>query len=74
MPQNGMYVYRRKLGDKEIIVMMNGTSKPLTTTMERTAEILPYGTTLHDIISDTDLTITDEMTFAPRQLLILQNF
>lgn len=74
MPQNGMYVYRRKLGDKEIIVMMNGTSKPLTTTMERTAEILPYGTTLHDIISDTDLTITEEMTFAPRQLLILQNF
>lgn len=74
MPQNGMYVYRRKLGDKEVIVMMNGTSKPLTTTMERTIEILPYNTTLHDLISGKDVTITDTMTLAPRQILVLQNF
>lgn len=74
MPQNGMYVYRRKLGDKEVTVLMNGTSKPLTVTMERTLEILPYGTRLHDIISDEDVTIAEKMTFAPRQVMVLQNF
>lgn len=74
MPQNGMYVYRRKLGDKEVTVLMNGTSRPLTVTMERTLEILPYGTRLHDIISGEDVTIDKEMTFAPRQVMILQNF
>lgn len=74
MPQNGMYVYRRKLGDKEVTVLLNGTTRPLTVTMERTVEILPYGTTMHDIISDTDVTIAEEMTFSPRQVMILQNF
>jgi glycosidase len=74
MPQNGLYVYQRKLGDKAVTVMLNGTSKPLTVTMERTLEILPYGTTLHDLITDSDVTITEEMTFSPRQVLILQNF
>lgn len=74
MPQNGIYTYRRKLGDKEVIVMLNGTSKELTVTMERTLEILPYGTTLHDLITDKDVTISEEMTFSPRQVMILQNF
>lgn len=63
MPQNGMYVYRRKLGDKEVTVLMNGTTRPLTVTMERTLEILPYGTRLHDIISGEDVTIAEQMTF-----------
>ena len=74
MPQNGMYVYRRKLGDKEGTVLMNGTTRPLTVTMERTLEILPYGTRLHDIISGEDVTIAEQMTFAPRQVMVLQNF
>lgn len=74
MPQNGIYAYQRKLNGKEVTVLMNGTSKPLTVTMERTLEILPYGTRLHDIISDSDVTIAEEMTFAPRQVMILQNF
>ena len=74
MPQNGIYVYRRKLGDKEVTVLMNGTTRPLTVTMERTLEILPYGTRLHDIISGEDVTIAEQMTFAPRQVMVLQNF
>lgn len=74
MPQNGLYVYRRKLDNKEVIVMMNGTSKPLTVSMERTLEILPYNTRMHDLISGEDVTIDDTMTFAPRQILVLQNF
>ena len=28
MPENGIYVYQRKLGDKDIIVMMNGNDIP----------------------------------------------
>lgn len=74
MPQNGMYVYQRKLGDKEVIVLLNGRSEPNTVTMERTVEILPYGRTMHDLISGRDVTISEEMTFAPRQIMVLQNF
>lgn len=74
MPQNGLYVYRRKLGDKEVVVILNGRDVPNTATMERTLEIMPYGTRLHDIISGHDVEITEEMTFAPRQVMILQNW
>lgn len=74
MPQNGIYAYQRKLGDKEVIVLMNGKDEPNSVTMERTLEILPYGTTLHDVISGKDITITPEMTFAPREIFVLTNF
>lgn len=74
MPQNGIYAYERRLGDKQVVVLLNGQSEPNTVTMERTLEILPYGTTMHDLVSGKDVTITEEMTFAPRQVMILQNF
>jgi hypothetical protein len=35
---------------------------------------LPYGTVRHDLISDKDVTIEEEMTFDPRQIMILTNF
>lgn len=74
MPQNGIYAYERRLGDKQVVVLLNGQSEPNTVTMERTVEILPYGKTMRDLVSGKDVTITEEMTFAPRQVMILQNF
>lgn len=74
MPQNGIYAYQRKLGDKEVTVLMNGNDTPLTVTMERTLEVLPYGTKLHDVVSGKEVTIEKEMTFAPRQVMVLANF
>lgn len=74
MPQNGIYAYERRLGDKQVVVLLNGQSEPNTVTMERTLEILPYGTTMRDLVSGKDMTITEVMTFAPRQVMILQNF
>lgn len=74
MPQNGIYVYQRKLGDKSVTVLMNGRDVPHTVTMERTLEILPYGTKLHNMITGSDVTIEKEMTFAPREVMILQNW
>ncbi len=73
MPQQGVYVYERRLGDKQVVVMMNGNDAPKTMNMEQTAEILPYGTTLTDMLTGKKVTITPEMTFAPRELYILEN-
>ncbi len=74
MPQNGLYVYQRKLGDKEVTVILNGTDKHHKVAMDRTLEILPYGMQLRDIVSGKQMTIEREMSFAPRQVMILQNF
>ena len=73
MPENGLYVYQRRLGDRTVTVIMNGNGTPLTVTMERTLEILPYGTTLRDVLTDKPFTVKPEMTFAPRALYILEN-
>ena len=74
MPQNGLYVYQRKLGDKEVTVIMNGRDKEQTLTMERTVEIMPYGSSFYDIISSQPVKIEETMTFAPRQIMVLQNW
>lgn len=73
MPENGIYVYQRRLGDKEVTVMLNGNDSPVTTTMERTLEILPYGSQRRDMLTGATVTIEPEMTFAPRAIYILEN-
>lgn len=72
MPQNGIYAYQRKLGDRTVTVLMNGNDKPLDVTMERTLEILPYGTQKRNILTDEIVTIEKEMHFAPREVMILE--
>lgn len=73
MPENGLYVYQRRSGDKEVTVILNGNDSPVTTTMERTLEILPYGSQRRDMLTGKTVTIEPEMTFAPREILILEN-
>lgn len=73
MPENGIYTYQRRLGDREVTVMLNGNDTPVTTTMERTLEILPYGSVRRDMLTGRDITITEEMTFPPRAIYILEN-
>lgn len=73
MPQNGIYAYQRRLGNKEVVVLLNGKDTPNEVTMERTLEVLPYGTVRHDVVSGRDVKIEPTMTFAPRQVMILTN-
>ena len=74
MPQNGVYAYERRLGDKQIVVLMNGNDAPLDITTERTLEILPLHSTFTDLLTGDEVTIGDSMHFAPRQIRILLNF
>lgn len=72
MPENGMYVYERRLGDKRAVVIMNGTDSQLSVDMSIYREILPIGATLKDVITGEKFTITNEIHFAPRALFILE--
>ncbi|MDE6485689.1 MAG: glycoside hydrolase family 13 protein [Duncaniella sp.] len=73
MPESGIYVYRRALGDRHVTVMMNGNDSEITASMAPTVEIMPYGTQLRDMLTGETVTITPEMTFAPRAIYILEN-
>lgn len=72
MPENGMYVYERRLGDKRAVVIMNGTDKELSIDMSIYSEILPDGTTLKDVVTGELFTVTQKMKFSPRTLFILE--
>lgn len=72
MPENGMYVYERKLGDKRVVVIMNGTDRQLSVDMSIYREILPIGATLKDVITGETFTVTNEIHFAPRALFVLE--
>ncbi len=73
MPENGIYVYRRALGDRHVTVIMNGNDSEKNVDMTPTVEIMPFGTQLRDMLSGETITITPEMTFAPRAIYILEN-
>lgn len=72
MPENGLYVYERKLDGKHIVVMMNGNDSPITVNTNIYKEILPDGTTMKDVITGKSITITPEMTFPSRAVYILE--
>ena len=74
MPINCAYVYERRLGDRQVVVMINGTDQPLDLDMARYAEILPAGTRLHRSLGGEDVEIAETLTLAPRETLLLQNF
>lgn len=74
MPTNGIYLYQRKLGEKELFVVLNGNDEAVTVEMKRYAEVLPVGATLKDMLSGKEVTIEPEMTFAPRAIYILENY
>lgn len=71
MPEDGVYVYERRLGDRSVTVLMNGNDEPKKIDTSRISEILPPGSVRTDIISGNRVRVEPEMSFGPRQILIL---
>ncbi|MDE5968598.1 MAG: cyclomaltodextrinase C-terminal domain-containing protein, partial [Muribaculaceae bacterium] len=74
MPINCAYVYERRLGDKQVVVLINGTDEPLELQMDRYAEIMPKGIQMKNVLTGEQVTIGDTLLLQPRQTLLLQNF
>ena len=73
MPINCAYVYERRLGDRQVVVLMNGKDEDLTLDMTRYQEIMPAGAKLRDVFSGRTLEIGPELTLRPRQTLLLDS-
>ncbi len=74
MPINCAYVYERRLGDKSVIVMINGTDETLDLPADRYSEILPAGSTWTVAPSGQPFAIGADISLSPRQTLVIQNF
>ena len=59
MPTNGVYLYRRKYGPEEVIVILNGKDEDLDLDMSRYAEIIKKGDKYSDILTGEIMILRD---------------
>lgn len=74
IPREGVYVYERRLGDRSIVVMLNGNDSDAPVPVTDIAEIVPAGTVMRDVITGRNVTVKPGLTLPQRGILLLQNF
>ncbi|MDR0938486.1 MAG: glycoside hydrolase family 13 protein [Mediterranea sp.] len=71
LPQDGVYVYERKLGGESIVVFLNGRDSERTIELDRYREVLPDAKA-RDIIGREEITLQERLTLPARGTLILK--
>lgn len=71
MPENGMYVYERRLAEDRVVVIMNGNDWEADIDMSIYREIFNPGDTFTDVLTGEKVTIEPNMHFAPRATMVL---
>lgn len=75
MPTNGVYLYQRRGGGEEVVVMLNGRDQQNDVDMSRYAEVLRPGVEYTDILTGekvVPLSADGKYSFAPREIRILE--
>lgn len=70
-PQQGIYAYERKSGNKSVVVFLNGTDETQTIDLKRYKEIIPVNTA-KDLLSGTSYNLINELTIHQRGTLIFE--
>lgn len=74
-PDNGLYVFTRYNDDGRVVVVLNGRDEEVEADMSRYTEIVPRGKAMIDVLTGAEVVLVPEndmVTFAPRQILILE--
>ena len=74
IPVDGVYVYERRLGDKVVAVVLNGTDKSVTLDTAPYGEIFKSGQKWTNALKGSPVSVTESISLKPRESLILQNF
>lgn len=70
-PQNGVYVYERRLGNKSVLVFINGTGKEQSVNMKQYKEAI-YQNDVVDILSGSSYNLSGDLTLEKRGVLIFE--
>ena len=70
--QKGVYLYERFLGDKKVLVVMNGTSGEVTINLDRYAESIEGLSSAKDFLSGKTITLGETLTLSPKEVLLLE--
>jgi glycosidase len=71
-PQQGVYVYERRLDNKSVIVFMNGAGQDIDLPLQRYAEILRGKNTGKDVITKRTVSLGEQLTLKAKEVLILE--
>lgn len=72
IPLNGIYVYQRKLNDKRVIVILNGTNKSNEFKVSDYSELFIQSHVGRDVINGQSVDFSTGFTLAPRQSMIVE--
>ena len=72
IPQKGVYVVARTLGDKAVLTVINGTSKAATMQTARYAEIIGSRKEAVNILTGHKIDLTKDVRLAPRAVMVLE--
>ena len=72
IPQNGVYVVARSYNGKNVMTVINGTSKAATMKAERYAEIIGDAQEATNILTGHKINIIKDVKLAPRGVMVLE--
>lgn len=70
--QKGVYAYERYLGEKRMLVFMNGTSNNVEINLGRYSESIMNKREWTDFISGRNISLEETLTLSPKEILILE--
>lgn len=70
--QKGVYVYERYLGEKSVLVIMNGQSKDVEINLDRYAESIKGKTFGKDILTNKQIALNDTLKLSSKEVFILE--
>lgn len=69
--QNQIYVYERKLGERSIVVILNGSDSDKSIDLTNYKEVLPYSTST-DVLTDKTINLDKTLNIASRGVYLLE--
>lgn len=69
-PSKGIYAYERKQGDKSVVVLLNGTDREQTISLDTYREILP-DTSAYNVLEDKKVELGKDLTLPSRGIYLL---
>ena len=69
-PQQGVYVYQRKLGEKSVVVLLNGNDRVQTIDLSLFREIIPHSNAVN-ILNGKTIDLSKNLTLNKRESIIL---
>lgn len=69
-PSKGIYAYERKQGDKSVVVLLNGTDREQTISLDTYREILP-DTSAYNVLEDKKVELGKDLILPSRGIYLL---